>query len=110
MRARLLIPLALCFVLAGCASDEPARTGIDRATAIRIAEDHCPQYPDPFGYVNHAEWHPDGGFWVVALTGPYGHHGRAFKIGPEGRVLGSHVIDRGELYGPGHFGYGYDWN
>ncbi len=111
MRSRHLLPLLFILVLAGCATDDIKETGITRATAIGIAERHCAQYPDRFGYVDRAEWNPDGRFWLVALTDRDGDHGRAYKIGPGGGVIDSHVIDRGDDddYGPSHFGYGYGW-
>ncbi len=105
MRSKFLLPLALCLVLAGCATDDIKETGITRATAIGIAERHCPQYPDRFGYVDRAEWNPDGRFWMVALTDYDGDHGKAYKISPGGSVIDTHTIDRGgdEGYGPGHY-------
>ena len=115
MNSKLLFPLALCLLLAGCVTENIRETGISRATAIGIAERHCPQYPDRFGYVDRAEWNPDGRFWMVALTDRDSDHGRAFKIGPGGSVLDSHVIDRGgdeyrgdEYHGPGRY-FGYGW-
>jgi len=111
MRSRFFLPLALCVVLAGCVTEDIKETGISRATAIRIAERHCPEYPDRFDYVDRAEWDPDGRFWRVALTDEDGFHGRSFKIGPDGGIIGSRVIDRGDrdYYGPGHYGYGFWW-
>ena len=113
MRSQLLLPALFCIVLAGCATDDIKETGITRANAIGIAERHCPQYPDRFGYVDRAEWNPDGRFWLVALTDRDGDHGRAFKISPGGGIIDSHAIDRGpdsgDYYGPSHYGYGYGW-
>lgn len=111
MCSRLLFPLGLCLILAGCATDDVKETGISRSRAIAIAENHCPQYPDRFGYVDRAEWNPDGRYWLVALTDRDGDHGRVYKIGPRGGVIDSHGIDRGpeDDYGPRHYGYGYGW-
>jgi len=110
MRCRILLPLALCLVLAGCVTDDVRETGITRSTAIGIAERNCSEYPDRFGYVDRAEWNPDGRFWMVALTDRDGDHGRAYKISPGGKVIVSHVIDRGnDDYGPRHYGYGIGW-
>ena len=112
MRSRFFLPLALCVVLAGCVTEDIKETGISRATAIGIAERHCPEYPDQFDYVDRAEWDPDTKFWRVAITDENGDHGRSFKISPAGSVIGSRVIDRGDrgdYYGPGHYGYGYWW-
>jgi len=111
MRSKILLPFALCLMLAGCVTEDIKETGITRATAIGIAERHCPQYPDKFGYVDRAEWNPDGRFWLVALTDRDGDHGKVFKIGPSGSIIDSHNIDRGQDddYGPRHYGYGYGW-
>lgn len=113
MRTRFLLPLLLVLVtLAGCATDDIQETGITRASAIRIAEQHCKGYPDRFGYVDRAEWNPDGKFWLVALTDEPGDHGRAYKINRSGGIIDSHVIDRGDedYSGPGRYGYGwYYW-
>ena len=89
-------------------SDSAAPT---RSHAIAIAENHCPQYPDRFGYVDRAEWNADGRYWMVALTTYSGDHGRAFKISRSGAIIDSHTIDRGgdEDYGPSHYGYGWYW-
>jgi hypothetical protein len=109
---RLLPLLLLCLAIAGCATDDIRETGITRRTAITIAERHCPQYPDRFGYVDRAEWDPDGRFWMVALTDYNGDHGRAFKIGPGGGILDTHVIDRvadDQEYGYGARHYGMGW-
>jgi len=110
MRFRLILPL-LCLFLAGCLTDDVKETGITRANAISIAERHCSDYPDTFGYVDRAEWDPDGKFWLVALTDRDGDHGRAYKIGPDGSVIDTHKIDIAEDndYGPGHYGWGYYW-
>jgi hypothetical protein len=103
--------------MAGCATDDIKETGISRSTAVGIAERHCRQYPDRFGYVDRAEWNPDGRFWMVALTDRDGDHGRAFKISRGGAVIDSHGIDRGgdddysrgdyprHYYGPGSWYY-----
>jgi hypothetical protein len=111
MRSRLLLFLSLCLLaLAGCVTEDIKETGITRAMAIGIAERHCTQYPDRFGYVDRAEWNPDGRFWLVALTDRDSVQGRAYKINRAGNIIDSHVIDRPEEgYGPGHFGYGYGW-
>jgi len=47
--------LLLALGLAGCVTDDVKETGISRSRAIAIAENHCPQYPDRFGYVDRAE-------------------------------------------------------
>ena len=112
MRPRHFLPLLLAIALAGCLTDDIKETGISRSTAISIAERHCSQYPDTFGYVDRAEWDPDGRFWMVALTDYNGDHGRAYKIGPDGSVIDSHTIDRSaeDDYGPSHAGWwGYYW-
>jgi hypothetical protein len=100
-------------LLAACATDDLKETGISRATAVTIAERHCSKYPDPFGYVDRAEWDPDGEFWLVALTDRDGDHGRAYKISRGGSVIDSHVIDRtaeDEEDAPRHYGLGwYYW-
>jgi hypothetical protein len=111
MRSKFLLPLFASLLLAGCLTDDIKETGITRATAITIAERHCPQYPDKFGYVDRAEWDPDGHFWSVALTDYDGDHGKAYKIGPDGGIIDTHTIDRsdyGDDYGPRH-GWGYWW-
>jgi len=101
-------------MLAACETENISETGITRATAISIAERHCPEYPDRFDYVDRAEWDPDTKFWRVAITDEPGYHGRSFKISPAGTIIGSRVIDRGDgdhddYYGPGHYGYGFWW-
>ena len=95
MRIRIPLSLALCLLLAGCLGDEK-ETGISRSKAIAIAENHCSQYPDRFGYVDRSEWNPDGHYWMIALTDRDGDHGRAYKISPGGSVIDSHVIDRSD--------------
>ena len=104
---RFILPLIALIALAGCASENIKETGISRAAAIGIAERHCTQYPDKFGYVDRAEWDPDGNFWMVAITDYNGDHGRAYKIGRDGSVIDSHVIDRTDedYSGPSHVGY-----
>jgi hypothetical protein len=110
MRLRTLLPLLLCLVIGGCATDDIKETGITRATAIKIAEQHCSQYPDRYGYVDRAEWEPDGQFWTVALTDYNGDHGKAYKISRGGGIIDSHVIDRSEEdSGPRHYGYGWGY-
>jgi hypothetical protein len=107
----LLLPmLVLTLVYAGCESDDIKETGITRAAAIKIAEQHCDKYPDVYGYVDRAEWDPDGEFWLVALTDYNGDHGRAYKIGRDGGIIDSHAIDRDgdEDYGEGHH-FWYYW-
>jgi hypothetical protein len=110
---RSLLPLLLLsLAIAGCATDDIRETGISRRAAITIAERHCVQYPARFRYVDHAGWNPDGHFWLVALTDYNGDHGRAYKIGPGGGVLDSHVIDRvadDQEYGYGGRHYGVGW-
>jgi hypothetical protein len=98
-------------MLAGCVTDDIKETGISRSTAVAIAENHCSQYPDRFGYVDRAEWNPDGRYWMVALTDRDGDHGRAYKISRGGHVIDSHVIDHSdeEYSGPAHMGYWYYW-
>jgi hypothetical protein len=116
MRIRILFLLspALCLLLGGCLGDDIKETGISRSRAIAIAENHCSQYPDRFGYVDRAEWNPDGHYWMVALTDRDSDHGRAYKISPGGNVIDSHVIDRSDSdydhgyyrgYGPGSWFY-----
>ena len=108
MLRKLLLPIALTVVLAGCATDDIKETGIGRHTAIEIAENHCSQYPDQFSYIDRAEWNPDGNYWLVAITDRDGDHGRAYKINRAGKVIDTHVIDRHESdedYGPGHYWY-----
>jgi len=114
MRPYLFIPLACFVLLAGCATDDLQETGISRRTAESIAENHCPQYPDRFGYVDRSEWNSDGQYWLVALTDRDGDHGRAFKISRHGSIIDSHEINRtednGDDYGPSHhLGYWYYW-
>jgi hypothetical protein len=95
-------------LFAGCATDDVKETGITRAAAISIAERHCAEYPDTWGYVDRAEWNPDGKFWSVAITDYDSNHGRAYKISPGGGIIASHVIDRSadeSEYGPRHWGY-----
>jgi len=108
---KFLLPLLFCFVMAGCITDDTKETGITRATAITIAERHCSDYPDKYGYVDRAEWDPDGKFWSVALTDYDGDHGKAYKIGRDGGIIDTHTIDRGsdEDYGHYHGGWGYWW-
>jgi hypothetical protein len=98
-------------MLAGCITDNTAETGITRATAITIAERHCSEYPDTYGYVDRAEWDPDGKFWSVALTDYDGNHGKAFKISRDGGIIDTHTIDRSsdEDYGHHYGGWGYWW-
>ena len=100
-------------MFAGCATDDVKETGITRAAAITIAERHCSQYPDRFGYVDRAEWDADGRFWLVALTDRDGDHGKAYKIGPGGGIIDTHTIDRSTYdsdYAPGHYWMGwYYW-
>jgi hypothetical protein len=112
MRLRNLLPLLLCALLAGCAAtDDLKETGISRADAVRIAEQHCSQYPDEYSYVDHAEWDPDGHFWAVALTDRDGDHGKAFKIDRDGSIIDTHKIDldEGDESGPRHYGYGWGY-
>ena len=106
-----LVPLPS--LLAGCATEDIKETGISRSRAIAIAENHCPQYPDKYGYVDRAEWNPDGHYWMVAITDRDGDHGKAYKVSRGGEVIDAHVIDRGErrdddYYGPGRYWY-YGW-
>ena len=113
MRLKYILPLLLlCVAIAGCATDDDAKeTGITRSAAIGIAERHCPEYPDQFSYVDHAEWNPDG-FWSVAITDRDGDHGKAFKIGRDGGIIATHRIDHDEGGyddGPRHYGYGYGY-
>jgi hypothetical protein len=112
MRPLLFIPITLCIFLAGCATDDLQETGISRARAIAVAENHCPQYPDRFGYVDRAEWNPDGRYWLVALTDRDGDHGRAFKINRHASIIDTHVITRTDDTDDGpshHLGYWYYW-
>jgi hypothetical protein len=114
MRLKFILPLLFCVALAGCVTDDVKETGITRGNAITIAERHCSEYPDKFSYVDRAEWDPDGRFWTVALTDYNGDHGKAYKIGPDGHIIDTHTIDRGDYgddYGPRHYGagWGYWW-
>lgn len=112
MRIRYFLPLLLCLAVAGCADDDVKETGITRATAIKIAENHCDQYPDTYSYVDRAEWDPDGQFWSVAITDRDGDHGKAYKISRGGGIIATHTIDRGgddSDYGPRHYGYGWGY-
>jgi hypothetical protein len=99
--------------MGGCITDDVKETGITRSMAEAIAEHHCSQYPDRFGYVDRAEWNPDGRYWLVALTDRDGDHGRAYKINRRGEIIDSHVIDRGDAdYSAGHYygpGSWYYW-
>ena len=110
-RLRILLPTVLCLVVAGCADDDVKETGITRATAIKIAEQHCSQYPDEYSYVDHAEWDPDGQFWAVAITDRDGDHGKAYKISRAGGIIDTHKIDHSddEDSGPRHYGYGWGY-
>jgi hypothetical protein len=107
----LLLPLALALLLAGCVTDEDIKeTGISRNSAIKIAENHCSEYPDEYSYVDRAEWNSDGNYWLVALTDRDGDHGSAYKINRAGHIIDSHKIDRHESddyygSGPGHYWY-----
>lgn len=103
--------MLFAIVLAGCATDDIKETGITRAAAIGIAERHCPQYPDEFGYVDRAEWNPDGKFWLVALTNRDGDLGRAFKVSRGGGIIDSHKINHTDedYSGARHLGYWYYW-
>jgi len=109
MRLKLLLPLVLCAVLAGCASDSVSETDISRATAISIAERHCPQYPDQYGYVDHADWMTDGGYWLVAITDRDGDVGQAFKISHAGVVIDSGSLKQHTDPVTGHLVRKYYW-
>jgi hypothetical protein len=97
--------------MAGCVTEDIKETGISRSTAEGIAERHCPQYPDKYGYVDQSEWNSDGKFWMVALTDRDGDHGKAYKISRSGEIIDSHAIDRDSedyshhYYGPGSWYY-----
>jgi hypothetical protein len=111
---RRLLPLLFFLAIAGCAYDYPLNSGISRATAISIAERYCSQFPYRYGYVEHAEWYPDGRFWLVALTDYNGYYGRAYKISPEGAIISSRYLDRApsngyDDYGPRGYNMRPDW-
>jgi len=122
MRIELLLPLALSLVLAGCASDYDRNTGIDCATAIRIAEQHGArrvsrgenQYQNQYRsrHVERADWDPSDNVWIVELTAANGSYGQEYKINRLGNIVGYHALgySAGESNGPGQSDdryYGY---
>lgn len=121
MRSKLLtlLTLAACVFLTSCAVEDIKETGITRERAISIAKSHCPEYPDRFGFVDRAEWIPEKKFWAVELADRSGDHGRVYKIGRNGEVVGTRNInhDRGyyegrpyyddDYYGPGPYRRGW---
>ncbi len=114
MRSKfLLLPLFIATMLAGCVTDDVKETGITRSQAITIAERHCSEYPDTYGYVDRSEWDPDGKFWSVALTNYEGTHGKAYKIARDGSIIATHTIDmggdNGDDYDHHYHGWGYWW-
>jgi len=90
MRPRLILPLALSLLLAGCGYDTK-ETGISRSTAIGIAERHCAEYPDRFSYVDTARWDFQGKYWLVSLMDRDDDAGRDFKISRSGGIISSHL-------------------
>ncbi len=109
MIRRFISTLAVCAVLAGCASDNAG--GIGRSAAIAIAENHCSQYPEPYGVLEGATWMPDGGYWLVTLTDDAEVRGRAYKVSGSGEVLdsGDVKLNGDATAAAGHPVYDYYW-
>ena len=102
MHSKILL-LISCLFLLGCAGEDIKETGITRARAISIAQSHCPEYPDRFGFVDRAQWVPEKGYWAVLLDDRSGDHGRVYKINSQGEIVGTRDVnqDRDDDYGPG---------
>lgn len=90
MKSRLLV-LSLCLLVAACADIQ--ETGISRSQAIAIAKKACPEYPEPFGFMDRAEWISEKGFWVVVLDDQSARHGRVYKIDRTGTIVGTRDIN-----------------
>lgn len=87
MRPKFLT-LALCALLAACATEDIAETGIPKASAIAIATSACKDYPNRFPVINRAQWIPEGRYWVVDLTDSNRERGKFYMIDRHGRIIG----------------------
>jgi hypothetical protein len=94
MRTPLLALAVASCLLAACQTHYDLReTGISSDQATDIAKSASGFYHEDFEFVGRAEWVPDGQFWAVELTDKSGDHGREYKIGPNGQILATKVID-----------------
>ncbi len=81
--------LLLCLLLAACATDDIAETGIPKARAIAIATRACKDYPDRFPVIDRAQWISGGRYWVVDLTDSSRSVGKFYMIDRNGRIIGT---------------------
>lgn len=88
MRPR-IFSLLLCGLLAACATEDLAETGIPKARAIAIATSACKEYPDRFSTIDRAQWIREGRYWVIDLTDVSRERGKFFMINRSGKIIGT---------------------
>ena len=81
--------LLLCLLLAACATEDIAETGIPKARAIAIATRACKDYPDRFPVIDRAQWISGGRYWVIDLTDPNRERGKFYMIDRHGQIIGT---------------------
>lgn len=106
MRSK-LSTLIGCLLLAACATEDIAETGISEQRAISIAKNACKEYPDHYRFVDRSEWNREGKYWIVELADRSGDHGKIYKINRSGKILDTHKIN--DEYRDGPYRRGYGW-
>src|SRR5450432_2662558 len=109
-----IFALLICALLAACATEDIAETGIPKARAIAIATRACKEYPDRFSVIDRSQWIREGRYWVVDLTDSYRERGKFFMIDRHGKIIGTgripqdSTLPEGRRYRDRRDGYYYE--
>ena len=102
MRPR-IFALLICALLAACATEDIAETGIPKARAVAIATNACKEYPSRFPVIDRAQWIREGRYWVVDLTDSYRERGKFFMINRSGKIIGTGRIPQDSTLPEGRY-------